>query len=334
VLPIHAAARGGYLDIAKQLVAAGSAVNDDGCHGRTPLYLATAINDRALVEFFLQAGADVNLGRDKPVAAAVENGIRGIGILKLLIAAGADVNLQSGLLSTGPNPQYEGVVKILLEAGIDVNGSRHQWTGLATAAAQGAGKIVKLLLEAGADPNLAAEPGASPPLRWAAARGHPGVVKLLIDAGAEIEGQGLMVAAARSKNFTVLRILLDAGVPVDDVDRLNYTALREASDNGAEDVVRLLLDRGADTNCAPVWRNPLYAALKKGHPGVVKMLIDAGADTTLPSAREGNALQVAAQWGYPKIIKILSAAGVTADPGVDYYERARQREDERAREDR
>jgi ankyrin repeat protein len=143
-----------------------------------------------------------------------------------------------------------------------------------------------------------------------------------------------MVAAAGSKKVTVLRILLEAGVPVDDVDRLTFTALREASDRGAEDVVRFLLDQGAEMNCEPIWRNPLYAALKKGHPGVVKTLIDAGADTTLPSAREGNALEVAAQWGYPKVVGILLAAGVTADPGVDYYKRATQREYERSTEDR
>ena len=48
------------------------------------------------------------------------------------------------------------------------------------------------------------------------------------------------------------------------------------------DVVKLLLNNGADPNKADIWKEtPLSAAVKKGHKDVAKMLLEAGARSLL-----------------------------------------------------
>jgi ankyrin repeat protein len=55
-------------------------------------------------------------------------------------------------------------------------------------------------------------------------------------------------------------------------------ALQAASARGHEQVVKTLLDKGAEVNAqGGKYGNALYAASCKGHKQVVKMLLDAGA---------------------------------------------------------
>ncbi|KAH8598510.1 ankyrin repeat-containing domain protein, partial [Bisporella sp. PMI_857] len=58
-----------------------------------------------------------------------------------------------------------------------------------------------------------------------------------------------------------------------------WTALNSASGNGRVDVVKLLLDNGADAAIPNKdgW-TPLNSASKNGHIDVVKLLLDNGAD--------------------------------------------------------
>lgn len=64
-------------------------------------------------------------------------------------------------------------------------------------------------------------------------------------------GGTALIPASEHGHVSTVRILLDAGVPVDHVNELSWTALHEAivlGDGSADQVtvVRLLLDAGAD----------------------------------------------------------------------------------------
>jgi len=85
--------------------------------------------------------------------------------------------------------------------------------------------------------------------------------------------------------------------------------IRWASENGQLELVKLLIDAGADVtadnNYAIIW------ASYKGHLEVVKLLIDAGADVT---ADDNKAIRWVSQKGHLEIVKLLidNGADVTA----------------------
>ena len=58
----------------------------------------------------------------------------------------------------------------------------------------------------------------------------------------------------------------------------NGNALRGASSNGHEKIVRLLLENGADVNMqGPGCKSALQAASSNGHENIVRLLLENGA---------------------------------------------------------
>lgn len=118
----------------------------------------------------------------------------------------------------------------------------------------------------------------------------PRLLELTLAAGAEAtakdsyNGTGLIRAAERGYPRIVAR-LLTAGVEVDHVNRLGWTALLEAvilGDGGPRhtETVRLLVAGGADVNLPdPGGVTPLTHAQRRGQQGVADLLQAAGART-------------------------------------------------------
>ncbi len=85
--------------------------------------------------------------------------------------------------------------------------------------------------------------------RWhrldpARADGMLAVARLLLDAGDD--GQAALVDAAGHGQAEAVRLMLDAGIPLDARDQDGATPLHAAALSGSAQVIRLLLDRGAD----------------------------------------------------------------------------------------
>jgi ankyrin repeat protein len=86
-------------------------------------------------------------------------------------------------------------------------------------------------------------------------------------------------AAARKGDVAAVKAFLDAGVDVNSKTRYGATALSYACDKGHVEVVRLLVERGADVNVKDTFYGevPLGWALSHGHVQVVKLLLDKAA---------------------------------------------------------
>ena len=84
------------------------------------------------------------------------------------------------------------------------------------------------------------------------------------------------------------------------------TPLLEASREGHEDVVNILLDAGALVSMADSYGiTPLHLAAHNGHIHIVKILLDSGAEVSKASVSGNTPLHLAIRNGYTEVIKIL-----------------------------
>lgn len=98
--------------------------------------------------------------------------------------------------------------------------------------------------------------------------------------------------ACRDGSLGALRAFAAAGVNLDPPNVKHFTHLATAADAGRAEVVRFLLERGADPNRHGAFGpRPLCTALRKSHAEVERLLVAAGASCAQPClGRDGNPL--------------------------------------------
>jgi len=138
------------------------------------------------------------------------------------------------------------------------------------------------------------------------------LARLLIDRGATFD---LTIASALG-DLDAVRAMLDANPSrISEQRPDDRRPLYAAAEFGRLDILRLLLDRGAD----PTWPDAefsergaaLHAASRAGNLEMVKLLLQHGADPNGFNDAAGNAVFVA---GTPEIRKLLEAHGGYLDP--------------------
>ena len=140
----------------------------------------------------------------------------------------------------------------------------------------------RALIDAGADVNAknAREDSA---FLYAGAEGLNEILALTLDRGADVAstnrfGGTALIPAAEHGHVDTVRMLIEAGVPVDHVNEPGWTALLEAVVYGDgsdryQDVVRLLLDAGADRCIEDAdGRTALQHAERRGQVAVATLL--------------------------------------------------------------
>ena len=227
------AAREGNLDTAKVLVERGADVNQQTEYGWTPLLVATNNRNYRLGAYLLEHGADPNIankGGWTPLYLATDNR-----------------NIEGGDYPV-PKPDMDNLeyIKLLLDRKADTNArvkentlSRTiftmQWffepgaTAFVRAAQSSDVALMKLLLEHGADPK--AETGFGDTALTAA--GGIGWV------------EGVTYERSVKENLEAVRMLLDLGLDPNHANKDGRTAIMGAAHKGRNDVVQLLVDRGA-----------------------------------------------------------------------------------------
>jgi len=239
--PLHYAARHDHVEVAKLLIDAGAKVNAREADDITPLLMAISNDNVSVAQFLLAHGGDVNApdwyGRS-PLWEAVnvrnlyvhnatfKNGIDRAPVLELikaLLAAGANVNAR-----TRETPPFRNHL-------LEITGSL-EWvdftgqTPFLTAALAGDVTVMKLLLQHGADPRIDTFHGTSALM---AAAGVNWVV-----AQTWTEGPQQLLEA--------VKMCYELGLDVNQANSMGVTALHGAANRGSQDIIRFLVDKGAD----------------------------------------------------------------------------------------
>lgn len=239
--PLHYAARHNHLEVARLLLQAGARLNAREANDITPLLMAISNNGMAVARYLIEQGADINqqdwYGRS-PLWEAVnvrnlyvhnatfKNGIDRPPVLELirtLLKAGADVNVRTR--ETPPFRHHLLEITGSLEW-VDFTGQ----TPFLTAAAAGDVTVMKLLLQHGADPRINTFQGTSALM---AAAGVNWVV-----AQTWTEGPQQLLDA--------VKLCIDLGLDVNQANSMGVTALHGAANRGSDDIIRLLVAKGAD----------------------------------------------------------------------------------------
>lgn len=122
-----------------------------------------------------------------------------------------------------------------------------------------------------------------------------------------------LIAAASDGDAAGVHNLLrnDANsLTVNSVDWDGLTALVPAANQGHEEIVKFLIEQGADLHAKDKdGVNPLMEASVMGHTAVVKMLLDAGASASEVSDTGVSALWLAAGEGRLEVVKLLFEVG-------------------------
>ncbi|XP_076754712.1 uncharacterized protein LOC143425637 isoform X3 [Xylocopa sonorina] len=320
--PLNLAARHGYADVVKVLLAAGACADHADCDGWTALRAAAWGGHTQVVTILLERGAAVD-HRDKdgmtPLLVAAFEGHR--DVCELLLEYEADVDHCD---ATGRTPLWAAasmghgsVVALLLFWGCYVDSIDNEGrTVLSVAAAQGGTDVVKQLLDRGLDEQHRDNSGWTP-LHYAAFEGHIEVCEALLEAGAKIDetdndGKGaLMLAAQEGHAALVERLLEQHGAPIDQHAHDGKTALRLAALEGHYDTVRVLLAHNADVNAKDAdGRSTLYILALENRLAMARFLLEhARADVESRDSEGRTPLHVSAWQGHVEMVALLLTEG-------------------------
>ncbi|KAH0522614.1 hypothetical protein TsFJ059_006437 [Trichoderma semiorbis] len=247
----------------------------------------------------LENGADIDevdqIGGGTALTMAIWLGMRDVATI--LLENGADANRPNRLGETGLHMAIssgdELMVQLLVENGADVNHERYGWTPLLLAASKNYQEIAQFLVENAADVN-ATDYHDQSALHWAARHGANDIIRLLIDKGAVVDamddhGKTPLICAIKKGDKDSVRTLLMAGA---DIKSDRCLALHTAAASGRDEIVRLLLRRGANVNAKT--RDGITAlqiATLKRYKKIVKLLLKRGADETKVSISVDDAAQ-------------------------------------------
>ncbi|KAJ7102707.1 ankyrin repeat-containing domain protein [Mycena epipterygia] len=301
----------GYTEIARLLLENGADANGHEEEDGSPLQVAASHGFTEIVGFLLGKGADDNVLSEKygsALQAACREGHA--DVVGLLLENGANVDESS--LQIVASKGHAEIVGLLLEKSANVNAQSKEYGSALTAASDGYTQIVRLLLEHGADVN-GGEKDDGGPLHVAASRGHTEIVNLLLAKGADANTHG------KYRESQYRRRGPGGRYRAWDYEERCGSALKAACDgghkeivrlllgNGAQDIVGLLLEKGADANASNTEDgSALQVAYHQGHPEISCLLLENGADVN----DKESLLQDAADRGYTEIIRLLLVKGV------------------------
>jgi ankyrin repeat protein len=300
---IHFAVREGHVDAVRLLLDAGADPEWNGLHDGSLIEMASEYGHAPIARMLEQArdrrGRVVTRQTDHPIHTAAERGDRQ-GVADLLDADPTLIDRGDRCGASSLHRAVVGgardVVTALLDRGADV----HAFVGAARGLSNGAWRDLQAI-------DLAI---------WRVPRPRPdlGIARLLVSRGATYD---LTVAAALGDLPAVRQMLDEDGSRIREARPSGVRPLSAAVEFGHDEIVHLLIDRGAD----PKWEEPMaphglamHAAVQAGNEPIVEFLLAHGAD---PNAELDSAASPLAFAPTPEIRAVIAAHGGTALPADD-----------------
>ena len=324
--PLMLAARNGDIDAGKALIAAGVGVNEKSSDGTSALPYAIVNGKADFAMFLLEQGADPNGGMDgiRAIHAAaggvgtwLDDWNRRHGAAGALVSAGGGgrgitpqqrLDLVKALLARGadPNARIETSAMIMAYIGYPKKGAFESFA-CGTGDLRGASPLwVVAYTSNGASGSLNFDGGRMSDVRDTSAE----LVRTLVAAGAKVDlptvdgTTPLMVAAGlggatfvpglqRGRRSTsaedTVKALLDSGADINAVNEGDFTALHGAAYRGLNEVIQILVDRGANINARDYRGRTAYRIAEgakqsfqfQAYPETAEFIKTLGANTSL-----------------------------------------------------
>ena len=349
-------------------------------NGYTALMSASSKGDIKVVEVLLNKNADANIQDSNGYTALMVASHHGYSQVVELLLKEADPNIQdrdgyTALMSASSKGDIK-VVEVLLNKNADANiQDSNGYTALMVASHHGYSQVVELLLKEEADPNIQNTDGHTA-LRFANQNGHFQTVELLLNHHANPNIQDMygrtelhyavlgslnnkcglllkMMTGTVEDYIKIIQLLIHhSSIDIDAVGK-GFTSLMLASMYGCTEVVKLLLEAGANPNLQnkssltlkdmimsdspdemlqpryksfllpnfSLWNEvsiyggtPLIFASFKGYLDIVQILLQTKAKPDIQSKNGATAILLAARKGHYKIVQQLLDCG--ANPNI------------------
>jgi ankyrin repeat protein len=330
------------LEMTKLLLSQGSKINLPDKSGASVLTTTVLHKKYEVLDFLIAKGVDINMADQSgstPLMAAI--GLQGknrpvvLKYLEKFLTFKPKVNHQAGDDSALHMAAFFGfgdAVKLLLANGADINlQSRASGrTPLYVTAISKNIDTAKLLMKEGAKTEIADKAGYTP-LTAAVIVADPDMVRTLVEGGAVMDVRTaasnltpLVMAATNPDPFkhktylTIMKYLLgrkaDVNFPSLDGRTPLIAAAMNADQAQALEKAALLLDGGAKPDLVKHGgETALMLAAGRGNGKVVELLIEKGADVSLKNGAGESAMSYARRSGNNAIIALLESKGAKSD---------------------
>ena len=259
----------------------GADVNLRDMFGFTALHHAVYDRRIDLVKLIVEVGkanieARDNFGTTAFIISSLKNSLE---VMKFLFGNNADINAQSKVgfsaLFFASKHGFLNIVKFLISIRADIEiKTKFNDTSLNAAAHNGHFDIVKILVETGKTNIHERAVDGNTALLSAAKKGHLTIVEYLHKRGADINTQAYdrrspLLAASLSTYASVVNYLLKNGANVESKTNLGFTSLHAAAQEGNEENVKLLVEKGnanvnakSDTGITPILWSANFGRLR------------------------------------------------------------------------
>lgn len=300
---LHQLAYDGDNDTISQWLAVGGDPNIRDGSGQTLLHAAVRGGHLELVKLLLARSADANACSDEfpyhtyPAQIASYDGA--LEILDELVKYGADLNIQTQngctLIHLAVFGEEIAVMQYLLDREADVDiPAEDNVTPLASATMHGYVEATRLLLDAGADPNAEYAWGLTPLSQVS----EPEIARMLIAHGADVNyiGRSGITPIFHAGSLEVLEILLAHGARIDIIDLNGNTLLHQAMD------AMVMSDYDEVIKC--IVHHPLDEAIR-----IAELFVEQGLDINARNRYHKTPLAIARKEKNAEMVTWLTAHG-------------------------